>query len=102
MWPGSVHDAKVFVNSSRNQILQNNLIPNTLHFPRQNVNETIPNYIIGDPAYPLLPYCIKEDESYSNDAEVVFSSMLRSARIKYYVLLGVSKLDGLFILEKLI
>ena len=80
MWPGSVHDAKVFVNSSRNQILQNNLIPNTLHFPRQNVNETIPNYIIGDPAYPLLPYCIKEDESYSNDAEVVFSSMLRSAR----------------------
>ena len=57
---GSVHDAKVFTNSSLNQILQkSNLIPNTLHFPRPNVNEIIPNYIIGDPAYPLLLCCIK-------------------------------------------
>ena len=80
MWPDSVHDAKVFANSSLNQILQNNLIPNTLHFPRQNVNEIIPNCVIGDPAYPLLPYCIKEYESCSNDPEVIFNSMLRSAR----------------------
>ena len=79
MWPGSVHDAKVLANSSLNQIL-NNLIPNTLHFPRQNVNEIIRNYIIGDPACPLLPYCIKEYESCSNDAEIIFNSMLRSAR----------------------
>ena len=50
MWPGSVHDAKVFANSLLSQLLQNNPIPNTLHFPRQNVNKTIPNYVIGDPA----------------------------------------------------
>ena len=62
MWPGSVHDENVFTNSSLNQILQNNLIPNTLHFPRQNVNEIIPNYVIVGPAYPLFPYCINEYE----------------------------------------
>ena len=50
MWPGSVHDAKVFANSLLSQLLQNNPIPNTLHFPRQNVNKIIPNYVIGDPA----------------------------------------------------
>ena len=49
MWPGRVHDAKVFANSSLNQIPQNNLILNTPHFSRQNVNEIIPNYVIGDP-----------------------------------------------------
>ena len=58
IWPGSVHNAHVFARSSLNQILQSNLIPNMLHFPRQNVNEVIPNYIIGDSDYPLLPYFI--------------------------------------------
>ena len=80
MWPGCVHDAKVFANFPLNQILQNNLNLNTLRFPVQNVNEVITNYIIGDPAYPLRPHCIKEYESCSNDAEVIFNSMLRSAR----------------------
>ena len=78
MWPDNAHDVKVFANSSLNQILQNNLIPNTLHLPRENVNEIIPNYIIGDPVYPLHLYCIKEHESCSNGAEVIFNNMLRS------------------------
>ena len=62
-----VHNAKVFANSSLNQIQQNNLIPNTLYLSEQNVNEIILNYIIDDPVYSLSPYCIKECESCSNE-----------------------------------
>ena len=38
-----------------------------------------PNYIIGDPAYPLTPFCMKELDTFSN-ADVVFNNLLRSAR----------------------
>nr|XP_047137549.1 uncharacterized protein LOC105843733 [Hydra vulgaris] len=41
---------------------------------------SIPNYLIGDPAYPLTNFCIKEFQSCSNNKEVIFNSMLRSAR----------------------
>ena len=98
MWPGSVHDAKVFANSSLNQ---NDLIPNTLHFPRQNINEIIPNYIIGNPAYPLLPYCIKEYESCSNDTEVIFNSMLRSARNQVECAFGRPKAGWVILTRKI-
>lgn len=79
MWPGSVHDAKVFSNSSIGTKLRNEEMPITYHeiVPGRS---KVPNYLIGDPAYPLTAYCMKEYEKCSCNSEVLFNSMLRSAR----------------------
>ena len=79
MWPGSVHDAKVFTNSSINKLLRGSKLPHTFQtIGRSNIK--VPNYLIGDPAYPLVPYCMKEYNSCKSNEEVVFNTMLRSAR----------------------
>ena len=40
----------------------------------------VESYLIGDSAYPLTPHCMKEFETCSTNAKVVFNNMLRSAR----------------------
>ena len=40
----------------------------------------ITNYLIGDPAYPLTPNCMKEFQTCKTNAEVIFNNILRSAR----------------------
>ena len=54
-WPGSVHDAKVFANSSICKRLRSSDLPTILQ-TISNSEVKIPNYLIGDPAYPLLPH----------------------------------------------
>ncbi|XP_057299347.1 putative nuclease HARBI1 [Hydractinia symbiolongicarpus] len=78
-WPGSVHDAKVFANSNIAAKLKDEEIPITYEdiLPGR---AKVPNYLIGDPAYPLTPYCMKEYHSCSTNAQVLFNNMLRSAR----------------------
>lgn len=78
-WPGSVHDAKVFANSSVNLKLRENKMPETYQTVIPGYDK-IPNYLIGDPAYPLVPHCLKEYESCQKNEEVIFNGLLRSAR----------------------
>ena len=77
-WPGSVHDAKVFANSSINSKLQSGTLPVTYHLLVPGHTKA-GSYLIGDPAYPLTPHCMKVYETCNTNAQVVFNNMLRSA-----------------------
>ena len=55
-WPGSVHDSTIFLNSSINRKLRNRECEKVLVEGR----DVITIYLIGDPAYPLFPFIMKE------------------------------------------
>ena len=78
-WPGCVHDAKVFSNSTLNHRMRSGSLPQTFN-TLSHEREKVPNYVMGDPAYPLTPYCMKEFESCTTNAQVLFNELLRSAR----------------------
>ena len=73
-WPGIVHDSKVLANSSINKMLRNREMPATFQTVIPGC-EKIPNYLIGDPACPLTPFCMKEFDN--SDEEFIFNNMLR-------------------------
>ena len=92
-WPGSVHDAKVFGNLVINKNLRDNLLPTTYSIPLPG-QDPIPNYLIGDLAYPLTLYSMKEYQSCSSNSEVIFDNLLRSARNQVECSLEDLKVDG--------
>jgi len=80
-WPGRVHDARVFSNSSLYQRGQNgSLFPD---WKEQIAGKDIPVVILGDPAYPLLPWLMK---AYPNSGHLTheqkqFNYQLSKARV---------------------
>ena len=78
-WPGSVHDARVFANSALNEMFRDGSIPKC-------------ERIIGDPAYPLLPFLMKEfSKGGKNSSERFFGQRLSSARMVIECAFGLLK-----------
>lgn len=75
----SAHDRRVFRNSRINILLKED---------KRSIlyKEILPGYdkmqviFIGDPAYPLLRYCMKEYGNVKSNEELIFDNMLRSTR----------------------
>ena len=58
-WTGSVHDARIFLNFSIIGMPRNRIIP-----PCEKIlvegRDPAPVFLLGDPAYPPLPFLMKE------------------------------------------
>ena len=56
-WPGSVHDARVLEHSSLyEKAIGENLLPSS---SRSIAGESVPLFILGDSAYPLMTWLMK-------------------------------------------
>uniref|UniRef100_A0A3B1IRQ6 Putative nuclease HARBI1 n=1 Tax=Astyanax mexicanus TaxID=7994 RepID=A0A3B1IRQ6_ASTMX len=80
-WPGKVHDARVFGNSSLYEKGQSGQL-----FP--NITESfagvdVPVMILGDAAYPLLPWLMKPypENQQTTQAQTTFNNRLSRARM---------------------
>ena len=78
-WPGSVHDARVFANSSVQKNFTDKKFP---MFYKELLpgEQPVSQLLLGDPAYPLLPHVMKEYDTCNSNEQVIFNQMLRSAR----------------------
>ena len=80
-WPGRVHDARVFANSSLYQKGQNKtLLPD---WKEKLNNIDVPLVMLGDPAYPLLQWLMKgfPDNGRLSHQQKHFNYRLSKARV---------------------
>ena len=61
----------------------------------------VPNYIIGDRAYPLTTFCLKELDTCSSNAEVVSNNLLRSTRNPVECAFGILKARWSILTQKM-
>ena len=82
-WPGSVHDARVFSNSGLFiQGNSNNLFPKWF---KQIDGVRVPIFLLGDPAYPLLPWLMKPFPRHANLTRSQKSYNYRQSRARMVV-----------------
>ena len=80
-WPGRVHDARVFANSTLYKKGQSGvLLPN---WTETISDKDVPLVILGDPAYPLLPWLMKAypDNGQLTQQKKTFNYRLSHARV---------------------
>ena len=78
-WPGSVHDVRVFASCS----VQKNFVSGSFPTFYKEIlpnRECIPQLLLRDPVYPLLPYLMKEYDNCRSNEQVMFNQIPRSAR----------------------
>ena len=80
-WPGSVHDAQIYANSSMNKTFSNKEFP-SCYRELLPVHVGVPPILVGDPAYPLLPNVRKEFNNCTETKHVLFNSKLRVTRMR--------------------
>jgi hypothetical protein len=80
-WPGRVHDARVFINSSLYRRGESGrLFPN---WKKTIAGKEIPLLVLGDPAYPLLSWLMKSfpDNGSLSVQQKTFNYRLSKARV---------------------
>ena len=78
-WPGGVHDARVFANCDIQKGFTNEKFK-LFYKELCTWRRMCAKILLGDPAYPLLPYMMKEFEHCKSNEDVIFNQVLRSAR----------------------
>ena len=80
-WPGSIHDTRMFGNSALNGMFRDGTIPKCKRIIVEG-EPAAPVFILGDPAYPLLPLLMKEfSKQGKNSSGRFFGQRLSSARM---------------------
>uniref|UniRef100_A0A8C4WRI3 Putative nuclease HARBI1 n=1 Tax=Gopherus evgoodei TaxID=1825980 RepID=A0A8C4WRI3_9SAUR len=78
-WPGRVHDARVFRSTALFKLLQRGN-----YFPDQKItvgDVEMPIVILGDPAYPLMPWLMKPYTGSLDSGQELFNYRLSKCRM---------------------
>ena len=81
--PGSVHGARTFAYCQFSFCISENLFSRKIQAFLQGVirwTRICTAATLGDHAFPLLPYVMKEYDHCNSSEQVMFNTMLRSAR----------------------